>query len=639
MSRSSRFPHALLLLLAFGLACAAPVGVKRVDPRVVQRELAQSILTSKAMSSETQNVVRLSDLERDLRKRPEETLAFVHGLLLENARNGEPVSQRALISLAEIAFDIANRTGERRYYFASALYAWLFLFPLDPALTPDPFDPRLRLAADLYNRSVTLAFTDPKADVMEVSGEAAKIREGVVELPVGQMVIEIDESTFRWGDRRLVAFEPVSEFEVRGLRNRYRYRGLGAPLAAILDPKESDGSWDDFLPKNVRLPVSAILRIMPDEETAETGVFRARLELHAAADGETIEIAGETVPLELEPTSSIASMMKGENPLWRDLKRFFAGDVAFARQGLISLEPYRPGRIPVILVHGTFSSSSTWAEVVNDLSADPEIRRRFQFWLFDYSTGNPIGYSAWLLRTAMQDLVASVDPEGKDPALQRAIVVGHSQGGLLTKLTAVDSGLDLWHLMSDKAPDEVELSPKSREILEGALLVEPVPMVERVVFVATPHGGSYLANYDIAKWASRFVRSPITVADAAFDLVTNNEEDNTRRDLARVSGSLDNMSPGNKFLAALRGLPVADGITSHSIIALDGDIDDPEEREDGSDGVVKFHSAEIPGVESELVVPSPHTCLAHPWTIAELRRILLEHVGLVRRGPKELDLP
>ncbi len=629
----------LLLLLGLCAACAAPVGVKRVDPRVVQRELADSILTSKSMSADTQNVVRLANLERDLQKRPEETLAFVHGLLLENAREGEPTSQRALISLAEVAFDIAARTGERRYYFASALYAWLFLFPMDPTLAPDPFDPRLRLAADLYNRSVTLALTDPDSDIIRISPEAEVVREGVVPLPVGQMVIEIDESTFRWGDRRLVAFEPVSEFEVKGLRNRYRYRGLGAPLAALLDEQESEDVWDDFLPKNLRLPVSAILRILPDAETSETGTFRARLELHAASDSETIEVGGATIPLELEPTSSIASMMKGENPLWRDLKRFFAGDVAFEREGLISLEPYRPGRIPVILVHGTFSSSSTWAEVVNDLSADPQIRRRFQFWLFDYSTGNPVSYSAWLLRTAMNDLVERLDPEGRDPALRRAIVIGHSQGGLLTKLTAVDSGLEFWHLVSDEAPEAVVLSPTSREILEGALLVEPVPMVERVVFIATPHGGSYLANYDVAKWASRFVRSPITVADAALDFVTNNEADNTRRDLARVAGSLDNMSADNRFLIALRGLPVAEGITSHSIIALEGDIDDPGTLDRGSDGVVKLRSAQVPGVESELIVPSSHTCLGHPWTIAELRRILLEHVGLVRRGPKELHLP
>jgi pimeloyl-ACP methyl ester carboxylesterase len=631
MSRSSLSACSLLLLLLLGLACASPVGVRRVDPRVVQRELTRSILTSDELSSPTQNVLRLADLERGLRKYPEETLAFVHGILLENARDGEPASQRALSALAEVAFDIAERTGERRYYYAAAMYAWLFLFPRDPALAPDPFDPRLRLAADLYNRSVTLAFVDRDSDIVRLHAEN-------VELPVGRLEVEMDESSFLWGDRRLQVFEPVSEFEVRGLRNRYRYRGLGAPLAAVLEPADPDDPRDAFLPKDLRLPVTVVLRFFADEETVRTGRVRARLELHAASDEETVEISGRIVPLELEPTSSIADMMEGEYPLWRDMKRFFAGD-AVGRKGLHSLEPYRPGRIPVILVHGTFSSSSTWAEVVNDLSADPEIRSRFQFWVFDYGTGSPIGYSAWLLRDAMQDLVSHFDPEGDDPALRRAIVVGHSQGGLLTKLTAVDSGLALWHLLSDQNPDRVELSPESRKILEGALLVEPMPMVERVVFIATPHGGSYLANWNVAKWASRFVRSPVTVADAAIDLVSNNEEDNTERQLARVSGSLDNMAPDNRFLVALRELPVAGGVTSHSIIALEGDINDPKNRENGSDGVVKFESAEIPGVASQLVVPSPHTCLGHPWTIAELRRILLEHVGLIRRGPRDLNLP
>ena len=57
------------------------------------------------------------------------------------------------------------------------------------------------------------------------------------------------------------------------------------------------------------------------------------------------------------------------------------------------------------------------------------------------------------------------------------------------------------------------------------------------------------------------------------------------------------------------------------------------------DGVVKYESARIDGVASQLVVPSGHSCLNHPWTIGELRRILLSHVGLKRRGPTELNLP
>ena len=166
-------------------------------------------------------------------------------------------------------------------------------------------------------------------------------------------------------------------------------------------------------------------------------------------------------------------------------------------------------------------------------------------------------------------------------------------------------------------------------------------MVERVVFIATPHRGSYVANRDIARWIGRFARSPIAVADAIVDIVTDNYEDQSRRELARRSGSIDYMSPGNAFLAALAAQPVVPRIMSHSIIAVRGnpDVDDERERRRASDGVVRFDSARIDGVASELIVPSGHSCLGHAWTFGELRRILLSHVGLERRGPKEVNLP
>ncbi len=640
MNLAKRFRPVVIGCLLIGLlgACAAPIGVHRVDPRSVQRSLAESVLTSDRMSAQTRNVLRIADLEEDAAQRPEEVIALVHDILLRNVRRGDPIARQALISLAELSFRHAGESGDRSYYLATALYAWVFLFPADPALVPSPFDPRLRLAADLYNRSVTLAFLAPDSNEVRLRG-------GTIALPVGELEITLDESSLIWGDRMLIGFVPVSEYEVEGLRNRYRWRGIGAPLAALLEPVEPNDRRDSYLKPSLRLPVSALLRFdTAAARTSATGrgeLIRARLELHAAADGEQVEIDGVKVPLEMEPTSSIASMMAEENPFWRDLKRFFIGDLARERDGLVSLEPYRPGRIPVVLVHGTFSSSSTWAEIVNDLTADAEIRRRFQFWLFDYNTGNPIAYSASLLRNAMEDLIDSLDPEGRDPALRRAIVVGHSQGGLLTKLMAVDSGERFWRLLSDESPEEATLEPENRAILEDALLVEPLPMVERVVFIATPHRGSYVANWDIAKWVGRFARSPITIADAALDLVRDDVESESRRQLARTSGSIDNMSPGSRFLSVLVETPVDARIRRHSIIAVQGepDLEDPYDRRKASDGVVRFTSAQITDVDSELIVHSGHSCLQHPWTISELRRILLSHVGLVRRGPTELVLP
>ena len=96
---------------------------------------------------------------------------------------------------------------------------------------------------------------------------------------------------------------------------------------------------------------------------------------------------------------------------------------------LTAVQPYRRGRIPVVLVHGTGSSPGRWADMVNDLMNDPRIREHFQFWYFTYDSGNPILFSASGLRELLTAAVARLDPDGTDPALHRMVVIGHSQVG------------------------------------------------------------------------------------------------------------------------------------------------------------------------------------------------------------------
>jgi hypothetical protein len=66
------------------------------------------------------------------------------------------------------------------------------------------------------------------------------------------------------------------------------------------------------------------------------------------------------------------------------------------------LHPYRAGRTPVVLVHGTASSPARWADMVNELQNDPVLRERIQFWFFTYNTSNPILLSAHELRDALR---------------------------------------------------------------------------------------------------------------------------------------------------------------------------------------------------------------------------------------------
>jgi pimeloyl-ACP methyl ester carboxylesterase len=160
----------------------------------------------------------------------------------------------------------------------------------------------------------------------------------------------------------------------------------------------------------------------------DSGVLEGQLHLRVAFSSDAIEIGGESVPLEMEPSSSLAFGLAESNPWARELKGLLHGDLLIPGDGLYRLEPYVPDRIPVVLVHGTASNMARWADIVNDLWNDRSIRTRYQFWLFTYNTGSPIAYSSWRLRRAIRNMIDRLDPEHRDAALSQIVVAGHSQG-------------------------------------------------------------------------------------------------------------------------------------------------------------------------------------------------------------------
>jgi pimeloyl-ACP methyl ester carboxylesterase len=292
------------------------------------------------------------------------------------------------------------------------------------------------------------------------------------------------------------------------------------------------------------------------------------------------------------------------------------------------LAPYQKGRIPLVLVHGTASSPGRWADLVNELDNDRVIGDRYQIWLFLYNTGNPIGYSGGLLRRALEHVVAELDPNGEDPALRRMVVVGHSQGGLLAKLTVIDSGDRFWNLVANVPIDQLDLDPDVRETLRLSTYFTREPFVERVIFVCTPHHGSYLAALKMvslspAQWISDLVALPSNLGQVVTELVTRNQDKLILRTMTRLPTSIDNMTPGNPFIKTLAETPIAKGVIAHSIIAVRDD--GPFEK--GTDGVVRYESAHIDGAESELIVRSGHSAQGRPETIQEIRRILIEHAA------------
>jgi pimeloyl-ACP methyl ester carboxylesterase len=622
---------AFVAALALALGCGSiPVRVERADPRDVHRELTATVLTTGKPSMRTMQLLERLALRERFAKDPAGTLQVLHAGLADAG------DHRRLSALGELSFYHATKTGDRRYFILAAAYSYALLFPGPGEETLDPSDPRVRLAYDLYNRGLTEAMPGPKEGRIE-------FRARTRELPIGTLTLDFDPAEIVWAGHQLTDFAAAADYEVYGIRNRYRRPGIGAPLSAQIGESIAEDAVpaERFLP-GIRVPATGFVRFFDIRRSLAAGDLHGRIEVYTPDEGLTVEIDGRAVPLEIESTSALASTF-AEATLWDfELRGFFSGafrplskavtDAVVGQpavvqeagdEGLMFVHPYRRGRIPLVLVHGTASSPARWADLVNEVENDRVLWDRYQVWLFLYNTGNPIGYSGGLLRRSLERAVRELDPEGTDAAMGRMVVIGHSQGGILTKLTAIDSGDRFWKRLADVPPEALDLDPAVRETLRLGLFFTPEPFVKRVVFVCTPHRGSYLASFSLAGLLSDFVSAPSNLTQVFSELVTRNSDKLLLRTMSRLPTSIDNMTPGNPFIQTLVEIPVAPGIHAHSIIAEKGGGPNP----DGSDGVVRYESAHIEGVDSELVVDSSHSAQGKPETIEEIRRILLLHAA------------
>ena len=220
---------------------------------------------------------------------------------------------------------------------------------------------------------------------------------------------------------------------------------------------------------------------------------------------------GAGAPRSSRCTTELASATRAEGS---DVDRRLPArpsEIRLESHGLSLLRPYAPGKVPVVLVDGLWGSPRQWSRMVKALEADASVSERYQFLTFDYSTGDPIPYSAYMLRRAIGDLRDRLDPDRSNPAWNRMVLIGHSMGGLLCKMMTQDSGSKLWDLMTGSPFENLAGPAKARELLHGSLVFKPIPEVRRLIFIATPHRGSPLV------WGPIRDRDPTRAAAHALE--------------------------------------------------------------------------------------------------------------------------
>jgi pimeloyl-ACP methyl ester carboxylesterase len=626
MRSSSKGAAALGLVALLALGCATPSGVRHVSERVAYQQLDANVLSTGNPSAASRQVLLRQGLFEGFAKDPEASLKKLHEFTLAD------MDADGLFALAEYSELLGERRKDPKHTLAAALYAYAFLIDDEGRTFPNLLDPRVRLAADLYNRAVAKSIVH--------AGGPEKL--GTIGLPdyMGHIDVSFDEASLHWAGRQFTDFVPAHDLEVRGLRNRYRRPGLGAAFAVapVAEPGAELSPEDKLIAGRIRLPISFFLRIPAPRGALRAGNFDTRLELYNSREDDTIEVGARQIAVEYETSVALALALDGA-PVWDTEIAGFRNPRAVPEEGaLYTWGPHQRGRVPVVFVHGTASSAARWAEMLNELESDPRIRKHYEFWFFTYPTGNPILYSADLLRGWLKRAVDVLDPKGTDPGLQRMVLIGHSQGGLLVKLQVTKSGDVFWNNISETPFADANLDPKTRTLLSQALFIEPLPFVKSVVFISTPQQGSYLAGNWMGRIGRRLTQAPgrllglpLTLAEAglalptaAAEAVQGKDDARLQRQMERIPSSIDNMNPNTPFVKTLAALPITPGVDVHSIIPVKGGP--PPDGQ--NDGVVAYQSAHLPGVGTELVVFNhDHSVQSSPAAIEEVRRILLEQLG------------
>jgi pimeloyl-ACP methyl ester carboxylesterase len=399
-----------------------------------------------------------------------------------------------------------------------------------------------------------------------------------------------------WAPNYFTTFQLAGEVKQKLIRKENIHEGIGGALVGvrILNPPEKFAP-----PKGITAAVAATLDFHATDAT---------LALRRPAKQPIASVEGKVRPLAADFSAPISYYQPPANLMFVGLFGGFRASSYPGKTGLYFLQPYDPDRIPLVFVHGLFSTPFTWVQTINGLQADPEMRKHYQFWVFAYPTGNPVLYSALRLREEL----AKVDK--LYPNHKNYVLVGHSMGGLLSQAQVTSMTRADWEKTLGEPAMQLFATLKPADLVAKATTFKANPRIKRVVFVCTPHRGSELASGGLGGFAIKLISLP---ADLTTTMKSEIPEETLRKlNNGRLPNSVSNLAPKAPYLAVLNKQSIQ--APYHSII---GNRGKPGPLADSTDGVVPYWSSHLDGAKSECVVPGPHGSCELPQTIAELDRI------------------
>ena len=304
-----------------------------------------------------------------------------------------------------LALEQAKHPGSVDYYYAAISASWLALTTSSTAAPAAPLDPQ---AWAIYHDSLARLILEGQRH-----GRLDPRRGLTINTASGQLVIPTRYFGFSWKPEDFHQLLVVGDYRTKRPRHVYRRPGLGVPLVVMRYQNGGGG----FLGEQHPFAATAVLR--PDVRAANAtdspsasvpGDAGPSLDFCDSLTIRQVPLAGMQLDLAADISAPFAlATSQADQIKLRDL--LLPGSSTNPAQ-LLFVEPYRPGKIPVVFIHGLLSEPSTWADPVNDLRAVPQVTERFQFWDFRYPTATSFLDSAAALREQLQQAVATRRPSG-----------------------------------------------------------------------------------------------------------------------------------------------------------------------------------------------------------------------------------
>lgn len=651
----------LFLVSAFSITLLSGCQVVSVKQQAVNVTIANernSILMQDKLSEASLNVLSMSGREakicmdqptscvNELKMIPEivdeQFLSTASELYLAKAMQLDKSSACTVSSITKHRSEEHQRQTQQTYddcqteqlkmLDKSIRYSYAYLFKTKRKPIDRIFDNRQVQIRDFYNQAI--------AKLVTISAQRSSVKKATDSVKIGNSIYNINLDQYQLlKNKELDRFISSYNLSFSGLRTINRRDGFGSEFVAVFPASEEksnnkyildplNASYQTSINPNIHKAryLSATIVARPVKAESVDDIINSpniTVQVMDPYRTENVDIAGKSYPLAANFSAPYGLWLAENNLGAAAYLSLIDREERLTMPHLYMLEPYNPNKKVIVLVHGLASSPEAWIALTNDIMGDSILREHYQVWQVFYSTNMPILESRFQIYALLKQAFGGLNPN--DPADKDAVLIGHSMGGIISRLLVSNADISQSALSMMSPYQQAKL--KKHPIVSERLKIQPITNFDRAVFMSSPNRGTDFADLWFTRAARKIIKLPGAFLGAVTDTITNQDIDAkdilTRIDKGLIQNGPSDLSHKSKFMALTEDINPPKGFVFHSIIGNKTNSKDPDVM---TDGIVPYKSAHLDGATSEVIIKGGHSIQKTPEAVLELRRILRQHL-------------